>query len=50
MEILKQLHINIPLIKVIEQMPKYSKFMKNMLTKRTIVGEFAMVALTLEWS
>lgn len=50
LEILKQLHINIPLIEAIEQMPNYSKFMKDMLTKRRRVGEFATVALTQECS
>ncbi|XP_050891022.1 uncharacterized protein LOC127096504 [Lathyrus oleraceus] len=48
MEILKQLHINIPLINVIQQIPNYSKFMKDVLTKRNRVGEFAIVALTQE--
>ncbi|XP_058751568.1 uncharacterized protein LOC131624648 [Vicia villosa] len=50
MEILKQLHINIPLIKAIEQMPNYSKFMKDMLIKRKRLGEFATIALTQECS
>ena len=50
MEILKQLHINIPLIEAIQQMPNYSKFMKDVLTKRKRVGEFATVALTQECS
>ena len=44
MEILKQFHINIPLIEAIQQMPNYSKFMKDALTKRKRVGEFSMVA------
>lgn len=48
MEILKQLHINIPLIKVIQQIPNYSKFMKYVLTKRKRVGEFDIVVLTQE--
>jgi molybdenum cofactor biosynthesis enzyme MoaA len=39
-EMMKQLHINIPLIEVIPQMPNYSKFMKDVLTKRRIIGEF----------
>lgn len=47
---MKQLHINIPLIKSILQMPNYSKFMKDVLTKRKKVGEFATVALTQEFS
>ena len=50
MKILKQLHINIPLIEAIQQTPNYSKFMKDVLTKIKRVGEFATVALTQECS
>jgi molybdenum cofactor biosynthesis enzyme MoaA len=39
-EMMKQLHINIPLIEVIPQMPNDSKFMKDVLTKRRRIGEF----------
>jgi molybdenum cofactor biosynthesis enzyme MoaA len=39
-EMMKRLHINIPLIEVIPQMPNYSKFMKDVLTKRRMIGEF----------
>lgn len=46
MEILKQLRINIPLIKAIHQMPNYSKFMKVILKKRKRVERFASVELT----
>ncbi|MCI24086.1 hypothetical protein A2U01_0045269, partial [Trifolium medium] len=49
-EIMKQLHINIPLIEAIQQMPYYSKFMKDVLTKRRRTGEFKTVALTQECS
>jgi N-dimethylarginine dimethylaminohydrolase len=31
-EIMRQLHINIPLVEAIQQMPNYSKFMKDVLT------------------
>lgn len=48
MEILKQLHINISLLDAIQQMLNYSKFMKDVLTKRKRVGEFSIVALTQE--
>ncbi|XP_058747192.1 uncharacterized protein LOC131620205 [Vicia villosa] len=34
MDIFKQLHINIPSSEALEQMPKYDKFMKKMLTKK----------------
>ncbi|XP_038894603.1 uncharacterized protein LOC120083118 [Benincasa hispida] len=33
-DMLKQLHINIPFIEAIEQMPKYEKFLKDMVTKK----------------
>ncbi|PNX79507.1 hypothetical protein L195_g035493, partial [Trifolium pratense] len=49
-EIMKQLNINIPLIEAIQQMPNYSKFMKDVLTKRRRIGEFETVALTQECS
>ncbi|XP_038895777.1 uncharacterized protein LOC120083941 [Benincasa hispida] len=34
LELLKQLHINIPLIEALEQMPTYVKFFKDILTKK----------------
>lgn len=34
MDIFKQLQINIPLAEALEQMPKYAKFMKDVLTKK----------------
>src|SRR3954466_14622965 len=34
MDIFKQLHINIPFAEALEQMPKYAKFMKNIITKK----------------
>ncbi|KAL5545312.1 hypothetical protein UlMin_009096 [Ulmus minor] len=42
------LHINIPLVEALEQMPNYVKFMKDMLTKKRRFGEFETVALTRE--
>lgn len=50
MEILKQLHVNIPLIKEIQPMPNYSKFIKDVLTKRIGAREFSTMALTQECS
>ncbi|KAL5543197.1 hypothetical protein UlMin_010907 [Ulmus minor] len=46
LDVLKQLHINIPLVEALEQMPNYVKFMKDMLTKKRRFGEFETVALT----
>ncbi|XP_062075741.1 uncharacterized protein LOC133779856 [Humulus lupulus] len=50
LDMLKQLHINIPLVEVLEQMPNYVKFMKYILTKKRRLGEFEIVALTQECS
>jgi len=35
---LKQLSINVPLIEVLEQMPGYAKFMKDLVTKKRVVS------------
>ncbi|XP_063946059.1 uncharacterized protein LOC135151507 [Daucus carota subsp. sativus] len=50
LNVLKQLHINIPLVEALEQMPNYVKFMKDILTKKRRLGEFETVALTKECS
>ncbi|KAL5579437.1 hypothetical protein UlMin_011879 [Ulmus minor] len=50
LDVLKQLHINIPLVEALEQMPNYLKFMKDILTKKRQFGEFEIVALTRECS
>ncbi|KAL5580208.1 hypothetical protein UlMin_012650 [Ulmus minor] len=50
LEILKQLHINIPLVEALQQMPNYVKFMKDVLTNKRRLGEFETVALTKEYS
>ncbi|XP_024022975.1 uncharacterized protein LOC112092050 [Morus notabilis] len=50
LNVLKQLHINIPLVEALEQMPTYAKFMKDMLTKKRRFGEFETMALTKECS
>ena len=42
------MHINIPFVEALEQMPKYAKFMKDVLSKKMKLGEFEMVALTKE--
>ncbi|XP_060972168.1 uncharacterized protein LOC115696816 [Cannabis sativa] len=46
LDVLKQLHINIPLVEALEQMPTYVKFLKDILTKERRLGEFETVALT----
>ncbi|XP_062100149.1 uncharacterized protein LOC133806007 [Humulus lupulus] len=50
LDILRQLHINIPLVEALEQMPNYVKFMKDILTKKRRLGEFETVTLTKECS
>ncbi|KAL5554012.1 hypothetical protein UlMin_041413 [Ulmus minor] len=50
LDVLKQLHINIPLMEALEQMPNYVKFMKDILTKKRRFGEFETIALTRECS
>ncbi|XP_038880519.1 uncharacterized protein LOC120072182 [Benincasa hispida] len=45
-DMLKQLHIDIPFTEVIEEMPAYAKFLKDMLTKKKSTSKFATVALT----
>ncbi|KAA3479779.1 Aspartic peptidase [Gossypium australe] len=34
LDVLKQLHINIPLVEALEQIPNYVKFMKDILSKK----------------
>ncbi|XP_062075174.1 uncharacterized protein LOC133779200 [Humulus lupulus] len=50
LDMLKQLHIDIPLVEALEQMPNYVKFMKDILTRKRRLGEFETVALTKESS
>ncbi|XP_028791318.1 uncharacterized protein LOC114747196 [Neltuma alba] len=42
----KQLHINILFAEALEQMPKYAKFLKDVLSKKKRFSEFEIVALT----
>lgn len=46
----KKLIINIPLIKALQQIPKYMKFLNDIITKRRRIGEFETIALTNECS
>ena len=46
--IFKQLHINIPFADAIAQIPKYSKFLKDILTRRRKIDEKETVYLTEE--
>ena len=44
------MHINIPLIKALEQMPKYAKFLKDIISKKQKLEEHETVMLTDESS
>ena len=45
LEVLKQLHVNIPLIDAIEQMSSYAKFLKEILTQKRRLEECQTVEL-----
>ena len=50
LSIFKQLHINIPLIEALEQMLKYAKFLKDIVSKKQKLEEHETVMLTEESS
>jgi len=45
LELLKQLHVNLPLTEVMTQMPVYTKFFKDILSNRRKLEEVQMVSL-----
>ena len=46
LEIFKKIEINIPFADVITQMPKYAKFLKNILSKKKKIADEGVVSLT----
>ena len=50
MEVFKKLHIKIPFVDALEQIPSYVKFMKDILSKKKRLLEFETVNLTEECS
>ena len=50
MDIFTKLNINIPFVEVIEQIPRYVKFMKDILSKKRKLGDYETVALSKEYS
>ncbi|XP_024965873.1 uncharacterized protein LOC112506080 [Cynara cardunculus var. scolymus] len=50
LDICKQLHISIPLVEALEQMPNDVTFLKYILNKKRRLNEFETVALTKEYS
>ncbi|KAK8696450.1 hypothetical protein V6N13_001585 [Hibiscus sabdariffa] len=45
-DILKQVLINLPLVVALQQMPNYAKFLKDMVSRKTRIGEFEIAAAT----
>ena len=50
MEVFKKLHINIPFVDALEQMPSYVMFMKDILSQKRRLADFETVNLTEECS
>ena len=50
LDIFKKLHINIPFMDALENMPSYMKFMKKILANKNKLGEYQTIALTKECS
>ncbi|KAK8676019.1 hypothetical protein V6N13_034074 [Hibiscus sabdariffa] len=46
LDILKQVHINLPLVEALQQMPNYAKFLKHMVTRKKRIEEFETAAAT----
>ncbi|XP_076930567.1 uncharacterized protein LOC143595436 [Bidens hawaiensis] len=50
LQLFKQLHINIPFVEALAQMPKYAKFLKGVLTNKRKLEELSHVTLNEECS
>ncbi|XP_070049726.1 uncharacterized protein [Nicotiana tomentosiformis] len=46
LDVLKQVHVNLPFTEVLSQMPAYAKFLKEILTKKRKIEETSVVKLT----
>ncbi|XP_019238240.1 PREDICTED: uncharacterized protein LOC109218337 [Nicotiana attenuata] len=46
LDVLKQVHVNLPFTEVLSQMPTYAKFLKDILTKKRKIEETSVVKLT----
>ncbi|XP_076892732.1 uncharacterized protein LOC143544526 [Bidens hawaiensis] len=46
LEHLKQLHLNVPFLEALTQMPKYAKFLKNILTNKLKLAEVSSVPVS----
>jgi len=47
---LKQLHVNVPFLDALSQMPLYAKFLKEIFSKKRKIDEYETVALGEECS
>ncbi|KAK8657033.1 hypothetical protein V6N13_098967 [Hibiscus sabdariffa] len=45
-DILKHVHINLPLVEALQQMPNYAKFLKDMVSRKKRIKEFETTAAT----
>ncbi|KAK8999660.1 hypothetical protein V6N11_065159 [Hibiscus sabdariffa] len=45
-DILKHVHINLPLVEALQQMPNYVKFLKDIVSRKSRIGEFETTAAT----
>ncbi|XP_057784801.1 uncharacterized protein LOC131002327 [Salvia miltiorrhiza] len=50
LEIFKKLHINLPLVEALQEMPQYAKFLKDIISRKKRLGEFETVNLNEECS
>ncbi|XP_022841832.1 uncharacterized protein LOC111365508 [Olea europaea var. sylvestris] len=48
LEVFKKIHINIPFVEALAQMPNYAKFLKEVISKKIKLEEFETVKLTEE--
>ena len=48
LDVFKKLHINIPFAEALENMPSYTKFLKEILSRKRKLEKFETVALTKE--
>lgn len=50
MELIKKIHLNVPFIDVLTQMPSYAKFLKENISNKIKLKDHEIVAMTLDSS
>lgn len=48
LEIFKKIHINIPFVNALDQMPNYAKFMKEVMSRKRKMADYETINLTEE--